>query len=656
MQVSVLGPLRVDGTRGTVALGAAKERSLLTALALSPGSVVAAESLIAALWGEDPPASARKTLQTYVWNLRQALGHEAIATEPPGYVLRIRPDDVDVHRFRALVREGEEAMRQGDASSASEKLGAAVALRRGEPLAGVAPHTGLAAEGVRLREELLSGLEARVAADLADGRHAALVGELEALVREHPFRERLWGYLMIALYRCGRQADALDAYQRARRVLTSELGLEPGGDLRRIEAAVLTHDPAIAEPGRPATVPTSGIVRSPVRFARTDDGAHVAYQVAGDGPVDILAVAGFVSHLDIWWNAPTDRLVRRLTSMGRLISFDKRGMGLSDRPDHVDAEQWVEDTRAVLDAVGSERAVVLGVSSGAPTALRFAARYPERVQALVLHGGYARALAGDDYAVGWDRDIVESFAEQLEAGWGSGVLLEFFAPSRANDPDVRGYWARYQLLSASPAAAMRFFWATVEDDVRDVLPTLAVPTLVVHPERDVIVPLAQAQHMALRIPDAELVVLDSDVHLICICDVLDELADAIESFLGRVVPGQVRADEAPELVLVTAVAVRGVPPGARADAEAIVAGAGGRLQAPGLTATFEAPSRAVACARSVLDKVGGDVAIGVHTAECTRNGKAYRGPAVDGAAELARQASPGEVVVSDAVRALVGAA
>jgi DNA-binding SARP family transcriptional activator len=147
MQVSVLGPLRVDGTRGTVALGAAKERSLLTALALSPGSVVAAESLIAALWGEDPPASARKTLQTYVWNLRQALGDEAIATEPPGYVLRIRPDDVDVHRFRALVREGEEAMRQGDASSASEKLGAAVALRRGEPLAGVAPHTGLAAEG-----------------------------------------------------------------------------------------------------------------------------------------------------------------------------------------------------------------------------------------------------------------------------------------------------------------------------------------------------------------------------------------------------------------------------------------------------------------------------------------------------------------------------
>ena len=167
MRVSLLGPLQVDGSPGSSVLGAAKERSLLAALALSPGAVVSTDALIAALWGEDPPAAARKTLQTYVWNLRQALGTEVIVTEPPGYSLQIGPDDVDVGRFRALVREGEAAMVAGDAATASAVLADAMALWRGDPFSGVAPHTGLAGEAVRLHEEHLSALETRVAADLA---------------------------------------------------------------------------------------------------------------------------------------------------------------------------------------------------------------------------------------------------------------------------------------------------------------------------------------------------------------------------------------------------------------------------------------------------------------------------------------------------------
>jgi len=530
--------MHVDGELGTVRIGAAKERSLLATLALTPRRTVSTDVLITALWGDEPPSSARKTLQTYVWNLRQAFGNEIIATDPAGYALCVDPDDVDVARFRALVQRAEGAGRAGDVERARTLLTEAVSLWRDEPFSGVAPDSGLANQAVRLKEEYLSALEARIAADLAAGEDSVLVAELESLVREHPYREKLWGSLMVALYRSGRQADALDAYQRVRELLLEELGLEPGGELRRIEAAILNHDPTFGTtlaPLAPVDGRGTGMHRSPVQYARCADGVSVAYQVAGDGPIDILAIPGFVSHLDIWWNAPTDRLVRRLTAMGRLIWFDKRGMGLSDRPEQVQAERWVDDAMAVLDAVGSKRAVVLGVSAGATTSLLLAARHADRVRALALHGGFARALEARDYPIGWDRDTVEWFAGELEKGWGTGAMIEFFAPSRAEDAFVRDYAARYQQLSASPASAMRFFWAAMEADVRHVLADIQVPTLVVHADDDVIVPVAQARYVADHIQGAEFVGLDSDVHLICVSDVIDELTDAIESFIRRIV-------------------------------------------------------------------------------------------------------------------------
>jgi DNA-binding SARP family transcriptional activator/pimeloyl-ACP methyl ester carboxylesterase len=540
MQVRLLGPVEIDlGDGQPCVLGAAKERALLASLALKPRGVVTVDSLIAALWGEDPPAAARKTLQTYVWNLRQSLGDDLIATEAPGYALRIAASDVDVGRFRALVRDGEMAMAVGDPAKASAVLGEAVALWRGEPFGGVAAHTGLATEGVRLTEEYLSARETMFNATLAAGRHSELIGELEALVGDHPFRERFWGYLMVALYRCGRQADALATYQRARNLLVEELGLEPGGELRRIEEAILRHDESLAAPDR-IDIPTSTdagtpgtVLRSPVRYARSSDGAGIAYQIAGDGPIDILAIPGFVTHLDIWWNAPTDGLVRQLASIGRLISFDKRGMGLSDRPDQVDAMKWVDDALAVLDAADAEAVVVLGVSAGTPTAIRLASLYADRVRALVVFGGGPRTVAGPGYEIGHDRETLDSFAANLERGWGSGVAISSYAPSRAKEPHVREYWARYQQLSASPAAAMRYFWAAVDSDVTDLLSTISAPTLVLHPERDVIAPVAWGRFMADRIPHAEFVALDSDVDLICVSDVIDEMALHIGDFVHR---------------------------------------------------------------------------------------------------------------------------
>lgn len=658
MRISLLGPLTVDGQSGEVVLRAAKERSLLAALALRSGQVVGFDSLIDALWGDAPPASARKTLQTYVSNVRRSLGPEVVGTAASGYVLRTAAEEVDVGRFRILVQRGEEALRSGSIQQACEDLGEAVALWRGDPFAGVGAGTGLAAMAVRLKEEYLSALEARLAAELAAGRPGELVGELQVLVREHPFRERLWGHLMVALYRSGRQADALTVYQQARVRLRDELGLEPGGELRRLEQAILDQDPSLDGPDPERASPESGqqIRPSPVRYAVTRDGVHVAYQIVGNGPIDVLAVPGFVSHLDMWWDAPTDRLVRRLASFSRLILFDKRGMGLSDRPAHIDVEHWVADAVAVLDATGSERAVIFGISAGAPTAALLAASHPERARALIMYGGYARFLADEQYQLGAQPGTLESRIRHIEANWGTGVGIGTLAASRAADPAARQYWARCQTVSTSPSAAAAFLRALTAIDVRHVLPTITAPTLILHPTRDQSIPVEAARQSRDLIPGARLVELDSDIHLIWLSDVIDVITREIEAFIT-----QSTATANAERALATVLAVADPTPSHRRETtiDTIIERFGGcRLppQAPGRAeATFDGPAGAIHCALALVAELGPEhqnVAGAVHSGECELHSHGLRGVAVDLAEQLAASTPPGQVLVTQTVRDL----
>jgi DNA-binding SARP family transcriptional activator/pimeloyl-ACP methyl ester carboxylesterase len=653
VRVSVLGPLRLENESGEVVLGAAKERSLLAALALSPGRVVGIETLVSALWGETPPATSRKTLQTYVSNLRRVIGADAVETVGSGYVLRVAVDDVDVGRFRTLVGEGEHALKNDSVEKAREKLAQALTLWRGEPFADVEQHTGVAAEAVRLREEYLSALESRLTADLAAGRHRELVGELEMLVREHPFREQLWGDLVVALYRSGRQADALAAYQRARDLLRDELGLEPGGALRRLERAVLVQDPSLdaPAPGLPSAAGTQSVFRSPVRYAVSSDGVHVAYQVIGDGPIDVIAVPGFVSHLDMWWDAPTDRLVQELASFSRLILFDKRGMGLSDRPSRIDIEQWVEDTQAVLDAVGSEQAVVVGISAGGPTAALFAATRPERTRALVLYGAHARVFAGDGYEFGFEPATVDAFIRNMEANWGTGVGISLLAPSRAADPVAREFWARCQTTSASPTAAATFLRALTEIDVRHALPLIDAPTLILHASRDRSVPVEAARHNQQLIPNAKLVELDTDVHLIWVSDVIEQITSEIERFIAQTVP-----TTNPERMLTTLVAFAPsdlLPSRSRAVDAAIERNRGRVLHPRGIV-LFDGPARAIRCAQALMadKRTKRSAGVAVHTGECQFADEEARGIAVDLVKQLAALAVPGQVLVTQTVRDL----
>ncbi len=250
MEFRILGPLEVVEHGRALGLGSRKQRALLALLLLHADEVVSRDRLIDELWHGDPPAAAETTLRSHVSRLRSALGAPRLLSRAPGYMLVVAPDELDTARCERLLAEGREALAQGRAAGAAERFRSALALWRGPPLADVAYEPFAQGEIGRLEEMRLVILEERVEADLALGRHADLVGELEALVAEHPLRERLRGQLMLALYRSGRQADALESFLEARRILTEELGLEPSEALKDLQRAILAHDRLLQPPSR----------------------------------------------------------------------------------------------------------------------------------------------------------------------------------------------------------------------------------------------------------------------------------------------------------------------------------------------------------------------------------------------------------------------
>jgi DNA-binding SARP family transcriptional activator len=277
MRFLVLGPLEVKADDGPVVLGGQKERLLLAQLLTRPNQVVPVEALVGGLWGEHPPLTAAKTLQSHVVRLRRALepgrargaAGEVLVTREPGYLLRVAPGALDAARFEELTAAGRRALGDGSVEFAGSLLREALGLWRGRAFEEFLDADFGAAESDRLAELRLVALEDRIEAELRLGRHRELVAELEGLIREQPLRERLWAQLMLALYRSGRQADALLAYQRARKVLVEELGIDPGAELRRLHTAILAQDPALDLPAPPKADP------NPERAVGQEEGAQV---------------------------------------------------------------------------------------------------------------------------------------------------------------------------------------------------------------------------------------------------------------------------------------------------------------------------------------------------------------------------------------------
>ena len=410
-----------------------------------------------------------------------------------------------------------------------------------------------------------------------------------------------------------------------------------------------------------------------VRYATSGD-VNIAYQVVGAGPPDLVFVQGWVSNLDSFWQEPAhSRFLRRLASFSRLILFDKRGTGLSDSvpvSELPSLEQRMDDVRAVLDAVGSERAALMGLSEGGPMCILFAATYPERTAALVMIGAYARRLWAEDYPFGASQQDYDAFLGEIEHGWGGPVGLDVRAPSVARDERFRAWWSTNLRMSASPAAAYALTRMNGEIDVRHVLPTVSAPTLVLHRVGDRSLPVEGSRYMAERIPGARLVELPGDDHLPAVGD-QDAILDEIEEFLTGV-----RRGPDPDRVLATVLFTDVVGSTERASElgdrdwrelleqhHALVRrelerwrGREVDTAGDGFLATFDGPARAIRCACAVRDAVrelGLEIRAGLHTGECDILGSSVSGIAVHIGARVAALAGAGEVLVSSTVKDLV---
>ena len=409
------------------------------------------------------------------------------------------------------------------------------------------------------------------------------------------------------------------------------------------------------------------------RYAKSGD-VNIAYQVLGDGPIDLVYVPGWVSNLEVAWEHPgNSRYYRRLAAFSRLILFDKRGTGLSDRvpPERLPTlEQRMDDVRAVMDEVGSERAVVMGHSEGGNMCVLFAATYPERTEALITIGIYVKRVWSPDYPWAPTPEERQKWLDSLAEGWGGAVDLATLAPSVAGDEAFAAWWSRYLRMSAGPQAAVALGRMNTQIDVRAVLPTIRVPTLVLQSVGDRDVNVEEARYIAAQIPNARLVELPGNDHLPWTSE-QDALLDEVEAFVTgerpRVEPDRVLATVLfTDIVDSTAWVGRLGDAGWRARLEEHQRMVRAELEqhrgcevkttGDGFLATFDGPARAIRCARGIRDgagKAGFAVRAGVHAGECEVMGDDVGGIAVHIAARVLDAAAPGEVMVSRTVKDLV---
>ncbi len=401
-------------------------------------------------------------------------------------------------------------------------------------------------------------------------------------------------------------------------------------------------------------------IKPQTQYAAGDDDVNIAYQVVGDGPIDLVFVMGWVSHLEYFWQEPSfARFLRRLASFSRLILFDKRGTGLSDQVPLTDLptlEQRMTDVQTVMNAVGSERAALLGISEGGPMCSLFAATYPERAAALIMIGTYAKRKRSKDYPWAPTEEDCAQFLEEMKKNWGGPVGLEKRAPSVAADPQFRKWWAAYLRMGASPGAALALTRMNAEIDVRNVLPSIHAPALILHRREDSLLPVEGGRYIASRIPGAKFVELEGKDHLPFVGD-QDQILDEIEEFLTGARP-QREVDRV--LTTILFILFDDASPESRQTRLrhelSLFKGKEIEMTESHLLATFDGPARAIRCARAIVEsnaRMGYKLCAGLHTGECDVSGEMIDGVTVRIAESVARRALPAEILLSHTVKDLV---
>lgn len=524
-----------------------------------------------------------------------------------------------------------------------------------------------------LRRSLAHVLAKLVSVYRAGGEFEPAITYARRWLMLNPLHEPAQRQLMQLYDESGQPAAALRQYQECARLLEEELGLPPSEETITLYEAIkarhllapfvknvreqISVSPAPRKNKAAEKTPLPAAPHPETRYVQSGQ-AHIAYQVVGQGEIDIVLIGGFVSHLEQFWEEPgLARFLQQLASFSRLILFDKRGVGLSDRVGYPPTlENTMDDVIAVMNAVGSQKTVVLGVSQGGPNAVLLAATYPERVSALILYGASARWLRSPDYPWGWTQEQIDTIIGRYTADWGGPVRLEYFAPSRVGDKNFRQWWAKFLRTASSPGGVKAVVDVTTEIDVRHVLPAIHVPTLVLHRTGDRIARLEAGRYLARMIPGAEFVELNGVDHFWWVGDSGAILVE-IEKFLENI-----RQSPPPARMLATILAAEILDwmDGAYHPLiEKEIARFRGQIIKHvdrQILASFDGPSRAIQCvmALNTLAKTyGAAVRAGLHTGECEyREGK-LGGVAIQIAAGVMAQAGPSEAFVSGTVKDLV---
>ncbi|MDJ0955926.1 MAG: adenylate/guanylate cyclase domain-containing protein [Arenicellales bacterium] len=401
----------------------------------------------------------------------------------------------------------------------------------------------------------------------------------------------------------------------------------------------------------------------------------IAYQVIGEGPVDLVVVPGWVSNIDLFWEEPSFvRFFQGLTAFSRVLLFDKRGCGLSDKVLHAPTlEERMDDVLAVMDAVGSERASLFGYSEGGSMSSLFAASYPERTEALIICGGYARKLKTEDYEWGTSEEENEAYFEALPDVWGGPVGIETIAPSMAKDARFRQWWAKFLRNSASITTSILVSRANTSVDIRHILPSIQVPTLILHARYDPMVTIENGRYLAEQIPGATLVELDTPDHLPWVGNPEQVLAEVRRFLTGKhdmhdvdravvtvlftdIVDSTKLASELGDTAWRDLLEAHNVA--VRRELE-IHRGKEVKSTGDGFHAVFNGPARGIRCGLAIQEatnRIGLSVRVGMHTGECELRSNQIEGVAVHIAARVAALARGGEVLVSQTVKDLVAGA
>lgn len=677
LRVHLTGRLAVEDGDTLIEAGAlpARQGRLAFAYLATHRRAVPRDELAEQLWRGVPPRSWERDLSAIISKVRSALapvnGGIEIASAFGCYELRLSQSaEVDVETAVRSAEEAEAAFADGDMARALAAATVAATIGR-QPLMPGEDAPWLDDARMQLRATLVRALD--VLAEAESGRRetaAALRLAVEAVALE-PYRERGYARLMRLHLAAGDRAEAVRTYERCRRLLSEELGVEPSVETEAVyrEARRVRDDGLSPSVG---LLPARSEISIPeTRYAKSGD-LHIAYQVAGDGPIDVVVVFGFATHVDLNWETPPFAgICHRIARFGRLITFDKRGVGLSDRTARVPSlEERMDDVRAVMDAVGTERAAIIGVSAGGPMSLLFAATYPERVSRLVLWGSAARWGSAPGYEFGHDPSLLAPWLRMFDY-WGNGRLFRASIVQDAPSGEATDrLFARYERNAATPTMAAAVIRFAVSLDVRNVLPAISAPTLVLHRTGDPFTRVEFGRYLGDHIPGARYVEFPGDFHQSATG--ADEVVlDEIEAFLT----GDRRAyeiDRVLKTVLFTDVigsTERAAELGGRRWRELLDAhetavrreldrfdGIEVSNAGDSFLAAFDGPARAIRCSRSITEQAGRlglDVRSGLHCGECEVRGDELAGLTIDIGARVAALAEPGEVLMSRTVADLV---